>query len=72
MPHFSIFPCQILSFGYSSMNYEFMRREYGFLINLKILFVKLGNKPIVTSKLSAQIFADFDINVILLGQNIFE
>ena len=54
------------------MNYEFMRREYGFLINLKILFIKLGNKPIVTSKLSAQIFADFDINVILLGQNIFE
>ena len=47
------------------MNYEFMRREYGFLINLKILFLNSGNKPIVTSKLSAQIFADFDILQIL-------
>ena len=59
MPYFSRFLCYILTFGSSGLNCEFIRREYGFFINLKIPFMSLGYQPILT-------FADFDILQILM------
>ena len=44
MPHF-LFLCNILSFGSSGLNCEFICKEYGFLINSKISLMSSGDKP---------------------------
>ena len=76
--HIFLFLCHISSFGSSGLNCEFIRREYGFSINSKISFMSSGDKPILTLKISVtnfcrfRYFADFDIRILLLGQNSFE
>ena len=40
-----------LAFGSSGLNCEFIRREYGFSINLKISFMNSGDQPILTLKI---------------------
>ena len=73
MPYFSRFLCYILAFGSSGLHCEFIRREYGFSINLKISFMNSGDQPILTLKISVmnlcrfRYFADFDIKHLLLG-----
>ena len=59
--HIFLFLCHILSFGSSSLNCEFIRREYGFSINSKISLMSSGNKPILILKISFKSFVDFDI-----------
>ena len=74
MSYFSV-SLPILSFGSSSLNYEFIRREYEFLKNLKKSVMRLGEKPISALKISVtnvcrfQYFADIYIKIVLLGQN---
>ena len=69
-----MFLCHVLSFGSFGLNYEFIRREYGFLVNSKISLMSSVHKPILTLKISVtnfcrlEYFADFDIKIILLGQ----
>ena len=76
--HVFLLQCQILSFGSSILNCEFIRRQYDFSINSKIWFMSSGDKPILALKISVtnfsrfQYFADFDIRIVLLGQNSFE
>ena len=73
-----MFLCYILTFGSSGLNCEFIRREYWFSINLKISFVSSVDQPILTLKISVtnfcrfRYFADFDIEILLLGQDSFE
>ena len=73
-----MFPCQILSFRSSSLNCEFIRREYGFSMNLKMSFMSSGDTPISTLNISVTNFCrlpylpDFDIKNALLDQNYFE
>ena len=73
MPYFPRFLCYILVFGSSGLNCEFIRREYGFSINLEISFMNSGDHPILTLKISVinfcrfRYFADFDIKILLLG-----
>ena len=70
-----LFLCNILSFGSSGLNCKFILREYGFSINSKISFMSSGDKPILTLKISVtnffrfQYFTDFDIRIVLFGQN---
>ena len=52
MPYFSRFLYHILVFGSSGLNCEFIRREYGFSINLKISFMNSDDQPILTLKIS--------------------
>ena len=54
----------MLSFGLSGLNSELIRREYGFSINSKILFMSSGDKPVLT-KSQSKVFADFNILQIL-------
>ena len=55
---------------------EFIHKEYGFSINLKIQLMSSTDKSVLTMKISnfcrLQNFADFDIKIVLLSQNIFE
>ena len=73
MPYFSRFLCYILAFGSSGLNCEFIHREHGFSINLKISFMNSGDQPILTLKISVmnlcrfRYFADFDIKHLHLG-----
>ena len=55
MSYFSMFLCHILSFWSSGLNCEFIRRKYGFLINLKLSFMSSGDKPILTLKIDRNI-----------------
>ena len=76
-----LFLCNILSFGSSGLNCKFILREYGFSINSKISFMSSGDKPIlitnyiynykisITNFSRFQYFTDFDIRIILFGQN---
>ena len=59
-----------LLLGSSGLNCEFIRREYGFPINLKISFMSSSDKPILTCRLPY--IADCDIKSVLLGQSNFE
>ena len=67
----------ILTFGSSELNCEFIHREYGFSINLKIPFMSSSDHPVLTLKVSVMCFCrfwyctDFDIKVLLLSQNSF-
>ena len=73
-----MFLCHIFTFGSSGLNCKFIRREYGRSINLKISFTSSGDQPILTLKISVtnfsrcRYFTDFDIKILLLGQNSFE
>ena len=58
--HIFLFLCHILSFESSSLNCEYIRREYGFSINSKISLISSGNKPILILKISVKNFVDFD------------
>ena len=74
MLNFAMFLCHILSSG---LNCKFVRREHGFSINLKISLISSGDKPILSLKISIinfcrfRYFADFDIEIVLLGKNKF-
>ena len=60
------------------LNCEFIRRECGFSINLKISLVSSSNKLILIMKISAtnfwrfRYFADFDIKIVFWGHNSVE
>ena len=78
MPYFSlfIFLCHILSFGSYGLNFEFIRRGYGFLMNSKKTFTSSGVKPILNLKISVtnfgrfQYFADINIKIELIKAKI--
>ena len=59
LPIFSMFLCHIFSFGSSGLNCRFIHREYDFSINSKISFMRTGDKPILTMKISVNIFFRF-------------
>ena len=59
IPYFSTFLCHILSLGSSGLNCQFIRREYGFSINSKILFMSSGDKPVLTLKILVTNFCRF-------------
>ena len=56
----------VLSFGSSGLNSELIRREYGFSIDSKILFMSSVEEPVLT-KSQSKVFADFDVKIVLLG-----
>ena len=56
----------MLSFGSSGLNSELIRREYGFSIDSKILFMSSVEEPVLT-KSQSKVFADFDVKIVLLG-----
>ena len=76
--YLALFLCHILSFGFSDLNSEFIRREYGFSINSKMYLMSSDHKPVLTLKIPVtnffrfRYFADFDIKTALLSQNNFE
>ena len=70
--HIFLFLCHIFSFGSSGLNCQFIRIECGFSINSKISFMSSGDKTIlisVTNFCRFRYFADFDIRILVLGQN---
>ena len=72
------FQCHISSLGSSGLNCEYIRREYGVLINSKISFMSSRYKLILTLKISvtnfcqSQYFADLVTKTVHLGQNSFK
>ena len=60
MSYFLVF-MPYFAFASSSQNGEFIRTEYVFLVNSKISFMSLGDKPILILKSSVKNFADFDV-----------
>ena len=57
----------------SGLNCKFIRRKYDFSINLKISLISSYDMPISAKNLCRlRYFGDFDIKVVVLGQNSFE
>ena len=66
-----LFLLHTLTSGSSGLNCRFIRREYGFTVNSKISLVSSGGKVIITFY-RFPYYADFDIKIVLLGQNSFQ